>query len=81
MTALATEEQTGSAVAKKKITPPRNDEAVRIRSDVIAKARVVASFENKSIADYISDTLRPIVDRDFAKHIKRHSGKVDPPDR
>jgi hypothetical protein len=78
MTALATEEQMRQDVAKKKATPPRNDEAVRIRNDVIAKARVVASFENKSIADYISDTLRPIVDRDFARHIKKHSGKPDP---
>jgi hypothetical protein len=59
-------------------TDERPTEAVRVKNDVLSMIRVVASFENKTIADYISDTLRPIVERDFARHIKKHSGKVDP---
>jgi hypothetical protein len=65
MTALATEEQMRQDVAKKKPTPPRNDEAVRIRSDVAAKARIAAAYFGISISDYISNVLDPIVTRDI----------------
>jgi hypothetical protein len=51
----------------------------RIDSDVLRIARIVASYEQKSLSDYLSDTLRPIVDRDHAKHIRKYSGKIDPP--
>jgi predicted HicB family RNase H-like nuclease len=57
----------------------RKDEPVRIDSEVLRIARIVASFEELSLTDYISSTLRPIVDRDFARHVKKHAGKIDPP--
>jgi predicted HicB family RNase H-like nuclease len=57
----------------------RKDEPARIDSDVLRIARIVASYEQKSLSDYLSDTLRPIVDRDHAKHIRKYSGKTDPP--
>lgn len=57
MEALATER----VVAKKKVNPPRNDEAVRLRSDVAAKARIAASYEGESITDLLSNLLDPLL--------------------
>jgi hypothetical protein len=44
---------------------PRNDEAIRIRSDVAAKARIAASYLGLSITDYVSNVLEPIVSKDI----------------
>jgi hypothetical protein len=61
MTVLATEEQTSRDVAKKKSTPPRNDEAVRIKTEVAAKARIAAAFAGVTISEYLSEILDPIL--------------------
>lgn len=58
MSLMATREQD---VAKKRATPPRNDEAVRIRKDVAAKARVAAAFAGETISEYLSAILDPIL--------------------
>jgi hypothetical protein len=63
MSLLATSEQTEKDVAKKRATPQRNDEAVRLRKDVTAKARIAAAFAGVSILDYLSDLLDPILTR------------------
>lgn len=48
-------------VAKRKPTAPRNDEAIRIRSEVAAKARIAAAFAGESLTEYISNLLEPIL--------------------
>jgi divalent metal cation (Fe/Co/Zn/Cd) transporter len=76
MTALATMEQD---VAKKKAAQVRNDEAVRIRSDVAAKARVAAAYLGLSITEYISNVLDPIVEKDIEEgHIRLRKAAPKP---
>lgn len=60
MSVMATREP---EVAKKRVTPPRDDEAVRLRKEVTAKARIAAAFAGESILDYLSDLLDPILSK------------------
>jgi hypothetical protein len=45
----------------------RNDVAVKLDADVARLARIVAAERGQPIAAYISDILRPIVERDAAE--------------
>jgi predicted DNA binding CopG/RHH family protein len=45
----------------------RNDVPVKVDSHVIARARIAASAKGLSLAEYVSETLRPIVERDIAE--------------
>lgn len=62
MTMLATELEKPVA-AKKKSASVRNDEAVRIRTEVAVKARLAAVFAGKTITDYLSDLLEPLLEK------------------
>ena len=44
---------------------------VRLADDVVADAKVVASLKNISMAEYISDTLRPIVKQTLTDELRR----------
>lgn len=65
----------GRTMAKKPDPP------VRLNEEIVRRARVVAAFEGKSLGDYLSDLLRPLVDRDFRRHIKRANEPDDTPGR
>lgn len=47
----------------------RNDVSVRIEADLLQKARVIAAIRDVSITQYLSDVLRPSIERDFTKSI------------
>ncbi len=49
----------------------REDGVAKIEKAVLAKAKMVATARNISLAEYLSDSLRPTVDRDFAREMKR----------
>jgi hypothetical protein len=49
----------------------RDDITIRINAEVVRKARIVADFEGKSLAGYVSDALGPIVDADLARHSRQ----------
>jgi hypothetical protein len=49
----------------------RNDIAVKIDTEVARLAKIVAAYKDVSLAEYISDTLRPIVEA----HLREHSRK------
>lgn len=51
----------GIGVSKRRSAVPRNDEAVRIRSEVAAKARIAAAYAGESISEYLSRILDPIL--------------------
>lgn len=62
----------------------RNDTPVRIDNDVLEDCRIAAAFQGKSIAEYVSDILRPIAKRDIEEgYAKRIKGDEDssPPKR
>ncbi len=39
----------------------RDDEPVKVDRSVLRTARIVAAFRGKSLAEYLSEVLRPIV--------------------
>jgi hypothetical protein len=40
---------------------------VRIASDLVSKARYLAAQKGVPVSDYLSDILRPVIDREFKK--------------
>jgi hypothetical protein len=49
----------------------RNDVPVKVDADVIRVAKIAAAYKGISLAEYLSETLRPIVSRDVeSEHAK-----------
>jgi hypothetical protein len=55
-------------------TSDRDDVTVRLDRHVTAQARFVADSRGITLAEYLSDALRPIVVKDFAKASKEQLG-------
>jgi predicted HicB family RNase H-like nuclease len=51
--------------------PKRNDVPVKVDEEVVRLARIVAAYRGESLAEYMSETLRPIVQRHLAKYAKQ----------
>jgi hypothetical protein len=49
----------------------RNDVSVKMDAEVVNDARIAASYSGMSLAEYLSETLRPIVERDIEEGHKR----------
>jgi hypothetical protein len=45
--------------------------AVKVERDIISKAKLIAADQGKPVASYLSDSLRPIIDRDWAKMVRK----------
>jgi hypothetical protein len=45
--------------------PPRNDVSVKLDARVARDAKLVATYRGISVAEYISEVLRPIVAKDL----------------
>jgi hypothetical protein len=58
----------------------RTDVAVKIDTEVVRQAKVVAAFRGISLAEYLSETLRPAVGRDYRDESRKAVGD-DPPAR
>jgi hypothetical protein len=43
---------------------------VRIASDLVGKAKYLAAQRNMPVSDYLSDLLRPVIEREFKKAAK-----------
>jgi hypothetical protein len=53
-------------MARKKIGRPvsgRNDATAKIDATVLSRAKYIASYEGKTLAEWLSETLEPIVTR------------------
>jgi hypothetical protein len=60
-------------MARKKMGRPtsdRNDVAVKMDRRIVAKARYVAEQREITLAEYLSEIVRPVVDKDFEKATK-----------
>ncbi len=49
----------------------RNDVAVKLGADVVKMARHLAVDQNVPLAEYLTERLRPLVERDFEEMTKR----------
>jgi hypothetical protein len=59
----------GDAVAK------RTDVSVKMDSDVVRIAKIVAAYRDVSLAEYLSNTLKPIVQGDLDREQTRNQPK------
>jgi hypothetical protein len=46
-------------------TMPRQDLAVKMGADVVKRAKIVALDKNITLAEYLTERLRPLVDQDY----------------
>jgi hypothetical protein len=53
----------------------RNDVAVKIDAGVVRMAKIVAAHKDISLAEYLSDTLRPIVEQELKDYSRRALGE------
>lgn len=44
---------------------------VKIEVDIITRARLIAAEQGKPLAGYLSDSLRSVVDRDWARMVRK----------
>lgn len=51
--------------------PKRKDKAVKIARDLAAKAKIIADTRGISIAEYLSELLRPHVLKDWPKALRQ----------
>ena len=51
----------------------RNDVVVKVDANVIRDAKVVAAFREVSLAEYLSELLRPLVSRDLEGEMSKRS--------
>lgn len=56
---------------KERKTMPRQDLAVKVGADVIRKAKVVALGKNITLAEYLTERLRPLVDADYVAEVAK----------
>ena len=49
----------------------RNDVPVKVDAEVVRVARIAAAYKDMSLAEYISETLRPLV----AQHVEQEHAK------
>jgi hypothetical protein len=55
----------------------RNDIPVKLDAEVVRAAKIVAAFRDQSLAEYLSEKLRPLVLKDLAQH-KKEDGPYSP---
>jgi hypothetical protein len=65
----------GSAMAKKKMGRPktseRQDVSIKFDKKLAGMARMTALSKGVSLAEYISEAARAVIERDFAKEMER----------
>jgi hypothetical protein len=59
-------------LADRSMTTKRNDVPVKIDAEVVHVAKIAAAYKDMSLAEYISERLRPLVAEDVDReHSKR----------
>lgn len=74
----------GRSMPRRKDDAKRDDTPVRVDSAVVRDARIVAASRDVSLAEYISDLIRPLVARDLdalQQELARRSGGSGPKPR
>lgn len=61
------------------VVAKRNDETVRVDADVLRQARLVAASKDLSLAEYLSNALRPIVTSDYRELAESMAQEIRPP--
>jgi hypothetical protein len=56
----------------------RTDATVKVDVEVLRKAKIVAAIRDVTLAEYLSEVLRPVVERDHTKAIADESTPKPP---
>jgi hypothetical protein len=68
----------GTMMAKKRAGRPktseRQDVSIKFDRGLARKARMIAEARNVSMAEYLSEMTRPIIDRDYLKVMRELEG-------
>jgi hypothetical protein len=56
----------------------RKDVTVKMDSDVVAEAKMVAASKEITLAEYLSELVRPLVQRDLAQETNRRIHQRSP---
>jgi hypothetical protein len=80
VTLLRLEEVTIMLAAARSMARPmaRNDVAVKLDAQVAKEAKMVAAARNITLAEYISEVLRPIVHADLRAETSQMLGEKEP---
>lgn len=62
---------TGAAAVAKKSDKRRNNALVRMDDELVEKARKLAALRGTSMTDMFTEVLRPWVDREWAKEVRK----------
>jgi hypothetical protein len=54
--------------------PKRNDEVVKVDSEVVRMARIVAAIEGITLAEVLSESLRPVIAKRLTDHQQKGFG-------
>jgi hypothetical protein len=57
--------------------PKRNDLTVKVDAEVIRVCKIVAAYEEKTLAEWLSDTLRPLALKALERHQRRGVGRPE----
>jgi hypothetical protein len=63
---------------REEAAPKRNDVPVKVDIQVVADARIAAAYKGLSLAEYISETLRPLVAKDIEDSHAQRSKQAKP---
>jgi hypothetical protein len=55
----------------------RQDVSTKFDKALLGMARMVATAKGMSLAEYISESARPIIEKDFAREMKRLGGSTE----
>jgi hypothetical protein len=67
----------GGTMARKKMGRPksnRQDVSVKFDEHLARKAKLIASDRGITMAEYLSELARPLIDRDYVKLVKKVEG-------
>jgi hypothetical protein len=68
----------GATMAKKKMGRPKTSErldvSIKFDKTLAGKARLISQGKGVSMAEYLSELTRPLIDRDYAKLMRELEG-------
>ena len=72
---LSTTEATMGRPRGRPKTSERNDVSTKFDKALLGMARMVATAKGISLAEYISEAARPVIEKDFGREMKRLGGE------
>jgi len=66
------------SMAREKDQTKRNDVPVKVDAHVVQRGRIAAAYKGVSLAEYFSETLRPIIEADIEREHRKGTQPTPP---